>query len=268
MPLPESSIERLVNGVYNGTISVFELPTFVYDFVVSELDGSFFMGFGDLPRGDIPAIEKAVNFRANIGRFSGAKTFSEVNELTKQVFLPDGQKRPFRQFRDIAREIDNTYNANWLAAEQDSVFTQSQNARAWLRIEEEAEIFPLLRYLTVGDDRVRPSHMALDNITRPVNDPIWNRIAPQNGWRCRCRLIQLSEAPLTSNAALNRMTRQIDGDFSKRPEFDFNPGKKEFIFKEKGRGKHEYFKVPRQFRPELRRNFGFPSVEEVTGTRI
>lgn len=268
MPLPETQLDRLIQGVFDGKISVFELPTFLYAFTVGELDEAFFMGFGEVPRGNIPAIEKAVNFRQNVGRFSGAKTFQEVNELTKQVFLPNGEKRPFAQFRDIARGLDALYNETWLAAEQDSVFIQSQNARQWVRIEEEAEIFPILRYVTVGDDRVRPSHARLDGLTRPVNDPVWDRIAPQNGWRCRCTLIQLTEAPLTSGRALRSQTRLLDEEFRTKPDFNYNPGRVDFIFRESGRGRHEYFRVPREFRDELRRNFGFPSVDEVTGRRI
>ena len=268
MALPEPQRERLVDGVFNGTISVFELPVFLYAFTVGELDGSFFMGFGDVPRGDVPVIQKAVNFRQNVGRFSGAKTFQEVNELTKQVFLPDGQKRPFAQFREIARGIDDMYNTNWLAAEQDSVFIQSQNARSWLRIESEQEIFPILRYVTVGDDRVRPSHRDLDGLTRPVNDPIWDRIAPQNGWRCRCTLTQLTGGPVTTPRSLRSKTRELDREFRTNPDFNFNPGRVDFIFRETGRGRHDYFRVPRQFNDELKRNFGFPNVSEVTGRSI
>ena len=39
-------------------------------------------------------------------------------------------------------------------------------------------------YVTVGDDRVRPEHAALDGTTAPKDDPIWNTIYPPNGWAC------------------------------------------------------------------------------------
>ncbi len=41
-------------------------------------------------------------------------------------------------------------------------------------------------YATIGDDRVRPTHEALDNTTLPKDDPMWKTIWPPNGWRCRC----------------------------------------------------------------------------------
>jgi SPP1 gp7 family putative phage head morphogenesis protein len=266
MPLPTDKIDELITGVYEGSISVFELPSWLYAYTVYELDGSFFAGFGDVPRGDVRTIEKAVNFRSNIGRFSGAKTFNEVKDLTDFVFDEDGRKRPFAQFKERALKIDENYNLNWLRTEQDSVILQSQNARKWIKYESEAEIFPVLQYVTVGDDRVRPSHAELDGLKRRVDDPIWREIWPQNGWGCRCTVIQLEETNITSKRKMNRQTKDIKKDFKKgNNPFDYNPGMTEYIFKESGKGQHPYFKVPRVFSDDLKNNFGFPGTDEVTG---
>lgn len=268
MPLPDDQVAVLLEGVYDGSISVFELPTFLYAYTVDELDGQIFTGFGGIVRGEVKAIEKAVNFRENVGRFSGAKTWQEVNTLSDVVFLPDGKKRPFAEFAKIGRQIDDTYNLTWLQTEQDSVFSQSQNARKWLKFEGEADIFPILEYVAVGDDRTRPDHIALDGLKRPVNDPIWSKIMPQNGWRCRCNVIQHPPSDITSNSETKRKTRLIKQEFRKNPEFAYNAGKENYIFKEAGKGKHDYFKVPREFQDDLKNNFGFPSVAEVTGRGI
>ena len=53
---------------------------------------------------------------------------------------------------------------------------------------------PYLMYDAINDSRTRPAHRALDGFIRPVNDPIWQRISPLNGYRCRCGLISLTEA--------------------------------------------------------------------------
>lgn len=268
MPLPTNKIEELITGIYEGSISVFELPDFLYHYTVYELDGSFFAGFGEIPRGDIKPIEKAVNFRSNLGNFSGAKTFQETKDLTDFVFTEGGKKRPFAEFKEIALKVDNNYNLNWLKTEQDSVISQSQNARKWIKYESEAEILPMLQYVTVGDQRVRQSHRDLDGLTAPVNDPIWNRIMPQNGWNCRCTVIQRTQTRASTKSEKRSKTREMEKDFKKDDLFDYNAGKEEYIFKETGKGKHDYFKVPREFQPELKRNFGFPSVTEVTGRFI
>lgn len=48
-------------------------------------------------------------------------------------------------------------------------------------------------YVTVGDDRVRPEHAALDGVTLPKNDPFWKKYWPPNGWSCRCMTIPVFE---------------------------------------------------------------------------
>ena len=273
MPLPGESIEILLNGVYNGSISVFELPTFLYAYTVEALDGKFFSGYGTISKGEIKTIEKAVNFRQNISNFSGAKTFQEVNDLTAFVFDENGFKRPFKEFAELGRKINEKYDLTWLKTEQDTVFLQSQNSRKWIKAEQEADIFPVLEYVTISDDRTRPDHAALDGLRRPVKDPIWSKIHPQNGWRCRCTVIQHETTRVTSKAETRQKTRLVEAEFKKQKKkgkftFDYNPGKTDFIFKEKGKGKHEYFRVPKAFNKELSNNFGFQSAAEVTGKNI
>jgi len=46
-------------------------------------------------------------------------------------------------------------------------------------------------YITVGDDRVRDSHEALDGVSLPKDDPAWGEIWPPNGHRCRCDVIEV-----------------------------------------------------------------------------
>jgi len=49
------------------------------------------------------------------------------------------------------------------------------------------------KYVTVGDDRVREEHAALDGTTLPKDDPIWDEIYTPNGWVCRCSIIAIFE---------------------------------------------------------------------------
>ena len=53
------------------------------------------------------------------------------------------------------------------------------------------EILVSYMYVTVGDDRVRPEHEALDGVVLPKNDPRWNEIYPPNGYSCRCQAIEV-----------------------------------------------------------------------------
>ena len=49
-----------------------------------------------------------------------------------------------------------------------------------------AEYLPYWEYYTVGDNRVRDSHAALDGTIRRYDDPFWNVWYPPNGFNCRC----------------------------------------------------------------------------------
>ena len=48
-------------------------------------------------------------------------------------------------------------------------------------------------YVTVGDDRVRPGHMALDGTKLRKEDSRWAAIWPPNGYNCRCKTIEIFE---------------------------------------------------------------------------
>lgn len=66
-------------------------------------------------------------------------------------------------------------------------------AGQWDRIQQTKRSHPYLRYVTQHDDKVRPEHQAWDNITLPVDDPFWRTHFPPCGWRCRCRVVSVSQ---------------------------------------------------------------------------
>jgi len=72
------------------------------------------------------------------------------------------------------------------------------------------------KYVTVGDDRVRDEHAALDGTTLPKDDPFWDVAYPPNGWNCRCQVISVFE---------KREIKRPTGTAEIAPGFDFNPGK-------------------------------------------
>lgn len=82
------------------------------------------------------------------------------------------------------------------------------------------------KYVTVGDDRVRPEHEKLEGMTAPKDDPIWNTMWPPNGWSCRCQVISLfpEEAPRTKYP--ERPDPDEEDPVIPGPDkgFDFNPG--------------------------------------------
>jgi SPP1 gp7 family putative phage head morphogenesis protein len=80
------------------------------------------------------------------------------------------------------------------------------------------------KYATVGDDRVRPSHVGFDGVTLPKDDPFWSVNTPPNGWACRCTLLSIFEKrPIVEPP--NKV--DVDGKMvhpEADPGFRFNPG--------------------------------------------
>lgn len=96
------------------------------------------------------------------------------------------------------------------------------------RAPEIQEILWGYEYVTVGDDRVRPSHAALDGLRRPKDDPIWDRIFPPNGWQCRCSVIEIFKDDPIATPAGSTDPQEFEGVMVvPGPDrgFDFNPGK-------------------------------------------
>ena len=69
----------------------------------------------------------------------------------------------------------------------------AHSAGRWQRFQASAATHPYLRYITKRDERVRASHRAWDGLCLPIDDPFWRTHHPPNGWRCRCRVIAVSQ---------------------------------------------------------------------------
>ncbi len=57
--------------------------------------------------------------------------------------------------------------------------------------EESSDYLPVWEYSAVGDDRTRPTHLALDGIIFPANHPFWDTHYPPWEIQCRCSVISL-----------------------------------------------------------------------------
>lgn len=64
---------------------------------------------------------------------------------------------------------------------------QAFQASNW-RVAQEDEDTTHLQYLATEDDRVRDSHLALNGVILPKNDPFWEKHLPPWEWGCRCRV--------------------------------------------------------------------------------
>lgn len=79
--------------------------------------------------------------------------------------------------------LDNVFRTNIQTAYAHGKYQQHQRNKANR---------PYLMYSAINDSRVRPSHLDLDNVVRPVDDSFWLSHTPPLGYRCRCTLVSLT----------------------------------------------------------------------------
>lgn len=83
-------------------------------------------------------------------------------------------------------------------------------AGRWAQIQRTRRGFPYLRYRQIDRPTRRLQHKRFDGLVRPVDDPVWARIYPPNGWFCGCWVEQITQG-------------QVDrGEVEVSPPFDLD----------------------------------------------
>lgn len=139
---------------------------------------------------DSPDNEMIRHLQSNVYEFSSAKSYQQLQALTQALYDQHGRILPEKEFIEIAQRINNEMGITHLLTERNTAIAGGQMASKWVTFQAEKEELPNLTYETAGDDRVRPTHAALDGVTRPVDDAFWKEYYPPNGWNCRCNVIQ------------------------------------------------------------------------------
>lgn len=251
----DRQIEKLLFGIYNGTFSGARLPKGLYLDTFNELFGAvtdvFGGDVGSFPDGS-PDLDLLEHFKYNVAIFSGAKTHQNVVDMSAEIFV-DGKKQSFSDFKQSAAQIFKTYNESWLKTEFNMANNQAIQGRKWLEIQANKDIFPNLKYVTIGDERVREDHAILDGTVRPVDDPFWRRFYPPNDWGCRCKVEQMlaTEHPVTDQTDIEKIVKQ----YTPGELFDGNVGIDKMIFDLK----HPYFLVKDRFTLLKQNNFNLPT---------
>lgn len=100
----------------------------------------------------------------------------------------------FQEFQKAVKESGIELSPHHL----DNIFrTNIQNAYAhgiWTQQQENKANRPYLRYSSLNDGRTRPSHLALNNIVRHIDDSFWYTHYPPNGFQCRCAIDAITES--------------------------------------------------------------------------
>jgi uncharacterized protein with gpF-like domain len=177
-------------------------------------------------------FELLANLKTNAVVFSVFKNHSFKNELVKLLIDDNGDVRDWNSFKKEALKLSDTYNVNWLQTEYDHAVSASNMAAKWQDYQKRKHLYPNLKYVTVGDERVRELHKKWHNLVLPINHKFWDSHYPPNDWGCRCDVIQTDEPINTKELEVNDMP-----DLPK--QFNINYGKQGKAFDET----HPYFKT-------------------------
>lgn len=160
-----------------------------------------------------------VFYASNVQRISLVRSLQKslANAIEEGLSFQDWKESdPVKTIRNISDARKETiFRTNFNTAYHDGI------------IEETKAVGGYLRYSAVLDDRVRPSHAALHDITLPASDSFWKRYRAPLGFNCRCTTIPVSKSRAerddlkTDRSNVNRAIRRYKQD---APVSDFPSG--------------------------------------------
>lgn len=125
---------------------------------------------------------------------AGLASLTQIEDVWADLQRALAEGRTFEQWRqDLSvqalelpqHRLDNIYRTNLQSA---------WNRGRGEQILRNRRTHPWLRYDAVNDSRTRPAHAAMDGRIFHVDDPIWQIWYPPCGYRCRCRVIAMTQA--------------------------------------------------------------------------
>lgn len=230
----EEEIRKRIGGAFEGMMKALyqeKGASLRIDILQEPEVANFIETHSDVLNSSMERVEMSDIMRRRLERsnyiFSGFKTFHELNEAFPSLIDENGNRKPFEQFYNDVLKIDSTYNKNYLQSEYNFIQSSAEMAAKWEQFSEDGDRY-YLQYRTVGDEKVRPEHAALNRVTLPMDDKFWEEYFPPNGWNCRCTVVQVrkSKQPPTPHDEAMALGEEATGKDTKGM-FHFNPGKEE-----------------------------------------
>lgn len=251
MKYSKEQIQALIQGVFDGVATEYNIPLDLYYAIADELKQGLYKGFGGAPSSFSGTDYALLNeLRTNVYMFSAAKSYTEMKEMTG--LLMDGDKvRSFADFKKAALHTYDIYNVDYLKSEYNTALASGDMAIKWQDIERNTDILPLLQYQTKGSD-VCPICKPLDEVVLPASDPFWKTRYPPNHFNCYCIVTQheADELPVTKNVpAMSPAMSDV---------FKMNVGIDKYVYAPD----HPYFIVPSKDKAYAMRNFDMPIPEK------
>lgn len=256
MKYTEEQIRKLLNDIYNGVITEYDLPDDLYYAIADYLQTGMFKGFGkNLETAAGADLELLNELNQNVWMFSAAKTFQQVKDIRSLLFDEEGKLISVNQFLKAGREAYDNWNNNWGRSEYETAVGNAQMAVKWNQIQEQKDVLPILVFDT--DGQACPECAPYEGFTAPADDPVWNWLMPLLHFNCHCTVKQEAEGyPVSSDEEYKKVA---DSRSNIDDVFQMNPGKDKIIFSKE----HPYFQVEKKDRKFAKENFGLPLPKEI-----
>jgi hypothetical protein len=219
----DAATEQLVNQIWEGKFNPADLNRDLVLKYYAGLNQAAQNGWGGgYYATDTSHTPLTRRFRENLLKFSGAKSYS----LIQQIQELHRQKMAKELFVEQAKKLINAHNETYQAVEEKFAANSASAARDFQTYQQDADLYPSLKYRTMGDAEVRPEHAANEGVIKLVSE--WTKIPPLDHG-CRCWLEQTMESPngrnisvyndkIANNAALNgELFTQKNSYFQKIP---------------------------------------------------
>ncbi len=187
-----------------------------------ELDPSQIVDLADTYSSDVDTVVRTLgaDVNAKIGEAmtgivrDGLHTSAGMSRLREAFDAAGMGPQADWQLQTLYRtQVQTAYSAGQWNANQDPVIQ---------------EILWGYEYSTVGDDRVRPTHAAMDGTRAAKNDPVWDTWFPPCGYNCRCTALEIYQGDDNASHDVPTGMVTVDGVLVQPgPDkgWEFNPGK-------------------------------------------
>jgi SPP1 gp7 family putative phage head morphogenesis protein len=170
--------------------------------------------------GELQGLHRQLNFsiagKASLDQLQGALDSLEKAMNEGQTFAKWQKDIRVQDLGLPKHRLDNIFRTNIQAA---------YNRGHWENFIEHKKTRPYLMYDAINDSRVRPTHLAMDGIIRPVGDSFWDSHYAPNGFRCRCRCISLNERQAQERSKNGQgLNKPISDEMKPDKGFDYNVG--------------------------------------------
>lgn len=195
-------------------------------------------------------------YQQNITAFSAAKSLTQMNYMRSLM----ADAKDFTDFRNKVLTAGIEFNINWLRTEYDTFTAAAQMGKLW--DDYTAAGVEVFEFTTVGDERVRATHAALDGLTFRKDATFVKRVWPPLDWNCRCSVIPGIDAKIKEQTAAESLVH----DAAANKQFHFHAGLDKVLVDDD----HAYWgaynsaknaNVKKQL--DYKKNYGLPTVEHL-----